>query len=89
VAVLALLLTEENGVAARLHGFQQLVFEVVSAFCTVGLSTGITAELTPPGKLIIIACMYVGRVGPLTLVLAIGRRAAQKFEYPEENVMIG
>jgi trk system potassium uptake protein TrkH len=89
VAVMALMLTEESGIAAGNHGFQKLVFEVVSAFCTVGMTTGITTELTAPGKLIIITCMYLGRVGPLTLVLAIGRRAAQRFEYPEESVMIG
>jgi len=41
------------------------------------------------GKLIIIGCMFVGRIGPLTLVLAIGRRKAQRFEYPTEGVMIG
>jgi trk system potassium uptake protein TrkH len=89
VGVMALMLTEESGIAASNHGFQKLVFEVVSAFCTVGMTTGITPELTAPGKLIIITCMYLGRVGPLTLVLAIGRRAAQRFEYPEESVMIG
>ncbi|MCB9936038.1 MAG: Trk family potassium uptake protein [Planctomycetes bacterium] len=88
-ALLLLMLTEADGIGSVEQGFEKLAFEVVSAFCTVGLSTGITTELTGLGKLIIIACMYVGRVGPLTLVLAIGSKQPRKFEYPEEQVMIG
>jgi len=88
-ATLALTITEAEGAGARKHGFESILFEAASAFCTVGLSMGITAELTLPGKVIIIACMYAGRVGPLTLVLAIGSRAQRRFEYPEESVMIG
>ena len=66
------------------------LFEVVSAFATVGLSTGITATLTTGGKIVIILTMLVGRIGPLTLVLAMGQRAARAdYEYPEEDVMIG
>jgi trk system potassium uptake protein TrkH len=61
--VLLLTLTEDQP-------FIRLVFEAVSAFATVGLSTGITASLTVAGKLIIAAAMFVGRVGPFTIALA-------------------
>lgn len=88
-ATLALMITESGGAASGQYGFEQITFEVVSAFSTVGLSTGITSELTGAGKFIIIACMFIGRVGPLTLVLAIGTRKAKPYEYPEEQVMIG
>ena len=66
------------------------MFEAVSAFGTVGLSTGITASLSAAGKLVLVALMYVGRVGPLTLVLAVGPRPSRgRFRYAEENVMVG
>jgi Trk-type K+ transport system membrane component len=69
---------------------QQALFEVVSAFGTVGLSTGITPTLTSAGKIIIIIMMFLGRIGPLTLVVALGRkRRAFDFEYPEGQVLIG
>jgi trk system potassium uptake protein TrkH len=70
--------------------FIALMFEAVSAFGTVGLSTGITPSLSAAGKLVIIVLMYAGRVGPLTLVLAVGPRALRgRFRYAEENVMVG
>ncbi len=71
----------------------QIFFEVFSAFGTVGLSTGITSSLTTIGKLIIITTMFIGRIGPLTLMLAISqirqRRGSIEYEYPEESVIIG
>lgn len=88
-ATLLLTVTESTGMGAKQYGFEHLLFEAASAFCTVGLSSGATSELTPAGRVIIIVCMYCGRIGPLTLVLAIGRRHVQKFEYPEESIMIG
>jgi trk system potassium uptake protein TrkH len=70
--------------------FVALMFEAVSAFGTVGLSTGITPGLATGSKLVLIALMFVGRVGPLTLVLAIGPRQQRgRFRYAEENVMVG
>jgi trk system potassium uptake protein TrkH len=71
--------------------FLALMFEVTSAFGTVGLSLGITPFLSYLGKVVIILMMFVGRVGPLTLVLAVGSRAASpsKVEYPEGKVLIG
>jgi trk system potassium uptake protein TrkH len=72
-------------------GFLALMFEVTSAFGTVGLSLGITPFLSYLGKVVIILMMFVGRVGPLTLVLAVGSRVAtpSKVEYPEGKVLIG
>jgi len=70
--------------------FQALFFEVVSAFGTVGLSMGITAELSVVSKIIIIFTMFVGRIGPLTLMVAIARtQGGSEIQYPQEDVMIG
>lgn len=70
--------------------FLSLLFEAVSAFGTVGLSTGITPSLTTVGKLLIIILMYIGRIGPLTLGLALARGIKSgKISYPEARVMIG
>ena len=67
-----------------------LVFEEVSAFCTVGLSTGITRELSTLGQLIIILNMFVGRVGIITLALALSTISnTEKFRYPRAQLIIG
>ncbi len=67
-----------------------LVFEAFSAFSTAGFSTGVTPRLGHAGKLIILITMFVGRIGPLTLALAIARRAeAVRMELPTERVLIG
>jgi trk system potassium uptake protein TrkH len=69
--------------------FFDIFFEVVSAFATLGLSTGITPFLTATGKLFIIATMIIGRIGSLTFMLALRRKSeAQEFQYPEERVML-
>ena len=69
--------------------FSSLAFESVSALGTTGLSTGITAQLGPVGKAVLIVLMLVGRVGPLTLVLAVGHRAVIRERYPTERVFVG
>ena len=70
--------------------FVQLVFEAFSAFGTVGLSTGITPQLTGAGKLIITLLMFVGRLGPLTIVAAVASRGKRyDIRYPEGRVSIG
>lgn len=71
--------------------FLDLLFESVSAFCTVGLSLGATAQLGPAGKLTIIALMFTGRVGPLTLALLLGtgRQRRLRCRYPETRLMVG
>lgn len=67
-----------------------IIFETVSAFGTVGLSTGITAQLSIPSKIIIAVTMFIGRIGPLTLLIALGRQESKAvFHYPQENIMIG
>ncbi len=71
-------------------GIRVALFEVFSAFGTVGLSMGITPELTTVGKVVIILTMFVGRVGPLTLLYALSRRKPRgQFEYAEESVLVG
>jgi trk system potassium uptake protein TrkH len=67
-----------------------IFFEVFSAFGTVGLSLGLTPELNITGKLVIILTMYIGRIGPLALLLAFSRHSSRgRYEYAEESVMIG
>jgi trk system potassium uptake protein TrkH len=65
-----------------------LAFEVVSAFGTVGLTIGATERLGPVGKLIIIAVMFVGRTGPLTLALLLGARSPA-VRHPQSRLMVG
>jgi trk system potassium uptake protein len=70
--------------------FIRILFEVVSAFGTVGLSTGITAGLTPSSKLVLIATMYIGRVGILLLIAALlGNPQLRVVQYPEESLLVG
>lgn len=71
------------------HAFLDLLFEEVSAFATVGLSRGITGDLTSWGKSIIIVSMFLGRVGILTFMVAFASRADnRKYRYPEESIMV-
>lgn len=73
--------------------FIDLVFEIFSAFATVGLTAGVTPILTDIGKIVIIIMMYIGRIGPITMVLVFARRYNQMkgkdILYPQENVLIG
>jgi trk system potassium uptake protein TrkH len=70
--------------------FIRILFEAVSAFATVGLSTGITADLTVPSQLVIIASMYVGRVGVLLFMAALaGDHSPSLVKYPEEDLLVG
>ncbi|AUX42531.1 uncharacterized protein SOCE26_039640 [Sorangium cellulosum] len=72
------------------HDPMGLALEVVSAFATVGLSANLTASLTVPGKLVITLAMFIGRIGPLTMALALARHAgAPCYRLPEERVGIG
>lgn len=68
----------------------RVIFEVISAFATVGLSTGITAELPDSAQLMLVLLMYVGRVGTITLAasLALGEHR-MPFRYPEEHPIVG
>ncbi|MDI3406469.1 TrkH family potassium uptake protein [Streptomyces cavernicola] len=72
------------------HPFENILFEAVSAFATVGLSTGITADLPDTGQLILILLMFVGRLGPITLVSALAlRERTRRYHLPEERPVIG
>jgi len=80
----------ERGNEAMPNYFLKILFEVTSAFGTVGLSTGITPILSPAGKFLIMITMFVGRIGPLTLALAVAMKEQQIiYKYPEEKVMVG
>ncbi|MFC0270876.1 TrkH family potassium uptake protein [Metabacillus herbersteinensis] len=81
-AILLLTLTEDAS-------FIAIVFEVVSAFGTVGLSTGLTFTLTSFGKQIIIFMMILGKLGPLTLVFSLANPAKEKIKYPNEDILTG
>lgn len=66
------------------------LFEVISALATVGLSTGITADFSSPGKFILTICMFTGRLGPLIVAGSlIGQRRRIDYSYPEERLMVG
>jgi trk system potassium uptake protein TrkH len=69
--------------------FIDLVFEVCSAFGTVGLSRGATGELDELGRVVIIAIMFVGRLGPLTLAFFLATQTTPKVRYPEGKVFLG
>ena len=70
--------------------FIDALFETVSAFGTVGLSTGITGELSDISRVLITVTMFAGRVGPLTLAVAIGEKQRKgTYHYPTEKVMVG
>lgn len=93
IIILALMLVVASALLLSLLTqlpMRDVAFEAVSAFATVGLSTGITASLSDPAKLIIIMLMFAGRVGPVTLGAAlIIRNRQQSFRYPQEDPIIG
>ena len=73
--------------------FIDLVFEVFSAFATVGLTAGLTPNLTVVGKVIIIIMMYIGRIGPITMVLLFVKkynsRKGKDVNFVKEHILIG
>ncbi|HIA02335.1 MAG TPA: TrkH family potassium uptake protein, partial [Myxococcales bacterium] len=72
------------------HDFEVLLFETVSAVATVGVSMGVTSKLSVLGKLIVTFLMFAGRIGPLTMALAVGVRGGPiALRYPEGNIMVG
>ncbi len=94
IAVFVLQITENldssQPVAVERGRFLDTLFEAVSAFGTVGLSTGLTAALSCWGKVIIMILMFIGRVGPLTLGIALHMQQQRKvvYEFPTEDVLI-
>ncbi|MFA6941156.1 MAG: TrkH family potassium uptake protein [Clostridiaceae bacterium] len=74
----------------KLANLGEILYEVTSAFGTVGLSLGLTTKLTIIGKMVIILTMYAGRVGPLTIAFALAKnKKSTGIKYPEEKVMVG
>jgi len=72
--------------------FEYFLYEATSAFATVGLTLGLTTKLTFAGKVIIALTMYAGRVGPLTIILALAKNKNSKsgtVKYPEDKILIG
>ncbi len=69
--------------------FMDVLFEITSAFGTVGLSTGITTTLSVPSKLLSVFIMYIGRLGPLTIATLWYFTKGERTEYPEGNIAIG
>ena len=70
--------------------FVRTLFEAVSASATVGLSTGITPSISEPGRLVLIVAMFAGRLGPVTLMVALAARERRApYRWPEESVRIG
>ncbi len=70
------------------QAFEDVIFEAASALGTVGLSRGITGDLVPWGKIIIILLMFVGRVGPITFGLALFKQTTQKVTLAKEDIVI-
>lgn len=70
--------------------YERVLFEVISAFSTVGLSTGITAQLPEAGQLVLVILMFLGRVGVVTLAAAIATNHLRRpYRYPEEKPIVG
>ncbi len=91
VITMLLLITELSGISHQQSRglFLEMLFEVTSAFGTVGLSLGVTPTLSNLGRLLITFMMFVGRLGPLTLALAVGSRETTHFHFAQEDVLIG
>ena len=95
LAILVLALTYVSAVImlmliAESFSPEEIVFEVISAFGTVGLTLGITPDLTTFSKLLLIFTMFVGRLGPMTFALAIGETKKKALsKYPKENILVG
>ena len=70
--------------------FDLVLFETISAFATVGLSAGITAQLPDAGQVILVILMFIGRLGPLTLASALAMRDRHRpYRLPEERIIVG
>ncbi|WP_107038565.1 TrkH family potassium uptake protein [Brumimicrobium mesophilum] len=90
IGIFALLITEYQAIEAGKFELIDIIFEHVSAASTVGLSTGITADLTEPGKIVLIFAMFIGRVGTLTIAYLFGKQVmSRRYKYPSGHTMIG
>ncbi len=90
IGIFALAITEADLIASGQFNFMDLVFEHVSAASTVGLSTGITPEVSVAGKYVLIMAMFIGRAGTLTIAYLLGTKLiSTNYKYPYANTMVG
>jgi len=90
IGIFALLITEQEALESGAFSLIDIIFEHVSAASTVGISTGLTPELTTAGKYVIIVAMFIGRVGTLTLAYLLGKQVLSKnYKYPSGHTMVG
>jgi trk system potassium uptake protein TrkH len=92
VLLFALLVTESAGLEWRDRSqLVRLVFELQSAFSTVGLSMGVTTDLSPAGRLVLVPAMVLGRIGPLVVLAAMAARRSRRvqFRFAHEDVIVG
>lgn len=90
IATVVLTITEGHILAAEGRGILDIMFEQVSAMGTVGLSTGVTADFSTTGKVVLVLSMLVGRVGTLTVAFALsGGATPNNYKYPEGHTMVG
>lgn len=82
IAMFILMITEQAA-------FDVVMFETISAFATVGVTAGLTAQLSEPGKLIMVVVMIIGRIGPLTLAYMLARAKPTLLKYPEDRIFAG
>ena len=83
LGIFSLTLIEPN------HEFIDLLFETISAACTVGLSRGITGELQPASLFVLMLLMFAGRLGPLTLAYLIATPKKSRLKHPTTDIQIG
>jgi trk system potassium uptake protein TrkH len=89
-ALIFMMIETQNPAIPKGNYFLSILFEVISALGTVGLSTGVTPRLTDAGRSFIILVMFIGRIGPLTLALAIGnRKTPPTLHYSEAQITVG
>lgn len=92
IGAMLLMVFEQAQLAAGSFGLEDIMYDVISAFGTVGLTLGITPLLSLGSKLVLIIIMFIGRVGPLTIAIAIANKLSENknmFHYPEDRMMIG
>ena len=92
IAMGATIVLTAVGVLLVLTGepLERVLFEVVSAYATCGLSVGLSGEMGPAGKAVLIVVMFIGRIGTTTVATALALRSRQRlYQYPEERLIIG
>ena len=92
IAMSATIVLTAVGILLVLTGepLERVLFEVVSAYATCGLSVGLSGEMGPAGKAVLIVVMFIGRIGTTTVATALALRSRRRlYQYPEERLIIG